>query len=214
MVKYCPEEKTRIAIIEPNPIEREYLLALVGGAPGVTLSDACSSLGAALPDLEQSPPDLVIVDIDADNGLVTTWLKQMHTSLPDTAVLVLSAERNREHLFEALEAGVSGWLEKPCTADQVLHAIAMLQHGGAVLSSSVARKILQYFQARGHSVSHLSQREREILSLVGEGLQAGEIAERLDLSPSVVRTNVRTILLKLKANSRAEAVAKYLNPPA
>ena len=212
MVKYCAEEKTRIAIIEPNPIEREYLLALVCGAPGVTLAETCSSLGKALPELEQTSPDIVIVDIDGDNGYVTTWLKELHTSLPNAAVLVLSAEKNREHLFEALEAGVSGWLQKPCSADQILHAIDMLQRGGAVLSSSVARKILQYFQARGSSVRDLSRREREILSLVGQGLQPAEIAEKLGLSHSLVRTDVKTILLKLKASSRAEAVAKYLNP--
>ncbi len=212
MVKYCPEEKVRVAVIEPNPVEREYLLALVGGAPGVSLTDTCSSLVAALPELEQSPPDLVIADTEGSDGFVTTWLKQMHTSLPDTAVLVLSAEENRDHLFAALEAGVSGWLQKPFTADQILHAIDMLQQGGAVLSSSVARKILEYFQARGSSVRHLSRGEREILSLVGQGLQAADIAERLGLSHSLVRTHVRTILLKLKVNSRAEAVAKYLNP--
>jgi DNA-binding CsgD family transcriptional regulator len=88
----------------------------------------------------------------------------------------------------------------------------MLQEGGAILSSPVARKILQYFHARGSSVRHLSHREREILGLLGQAMHASLIAERLGLSQSTVRTHVRNILLKLKANSRAEAVAKYLNP--
>jgi len=137
----------------------------------------------------------------------------LHTSLPHTAVLVLSTEKERDHLFAALEAGVSGWLQKPCTADQILRALVELHEGGAILSSSVAHKILEYFHARGSSVKHLSYREREILGFFGQSMQATDIAERLGLSHSMVRAHVTSILLKLKANSRAEAVAKYLNPP-
>lgn len=203
---------TRVAVIEANAVEREYLVALIAGTPGVTLTDAYGSLAAALPELETDPPDLVIGGLEGADSCAVTWLKQLHTILPHTAVLILSTQKDRDHLFAAFEAGVSGWLQKPCTADEILHAMVTLHEGGAVLSSSVARKVLDYFQARGSSVRHLSHREREILSLLGQGTQAAEIAERLGLSRSTVRAHARNILLKLKANSRAEAVAKYLNP--
>jgi DNA-binding NarL/FixJ family response regulator len=164
--------------------------------------------------LEKDPPDIVIADLEAPNGFAATWLKQLHTALPLTSVLVLSTEKDRDHLFQALEAGVSGWLQKPCTADQILRAIVILHEGGAVLSSPIAHKILEYFHARGSSIDCLSHREREILGHLGQGTQAAEIAQKLGLSPSTVRTHVRNILVKLKASSRTEAVAKYLNPPA
>ncbi len=212
MARHSPESTLRIAVIERNPIELEYLCALVGGAPGVTLTDGYSSLVAALPELKESAPDLVIADIERANGFAVNWLKQLHASLPQTAVLVLSTEINRGRLFATLEAGVSGWLQKPCTADQILRAIVMLHEGGGILSSSVASKILKHFQARRSSVRHLSSREREVLSLLGEGLHVTDMAERLGLSYSMVRAHLRTIRLKLKANSHAEAVAKYLNP--
>jgi DNA-binding NarL/FixJ family response regulator len=214
MARFSSDVNIRVAVIEPNPVEREYLLALVAGVPGVTLSGAYSALVAALPELEKDPPDIVIADLEASNGFAATWLKQLHTALPLTSVLVLSTEKDRDHLFQALEAGVSGWLQKPCSADQILRAIVILHEGGAVLSSPVAHKILDYFQARGSSVDCLSHREREILGLLGQGIQAADIASRLGLSQSTVRTHVRNMLLKLKANSRTEAVAKYLNPPA
>jgi DNA-binding NarL/FixJ family response regulator len=214
MARFSSDVNIRVAVIEPNPVEREYLLALVAGVPGVTLSGAYSSLAGALPELENDPPDIVIADLEATNDFAATWLKQLHTALPRTSVLVLSTEKDRDHLFQALEAGVSGWLQKPCSADQILRAIVILHEGGAVLSSPVAHKILDYFQARGSSVDCLSHREREILGLLGQGIQAADIASRLGLSQSTVRTHVRNMLLKLKANSRTEAVAKYLNPPA
>ena len=214
MARFSSEVNIHVAVIEPNPVEREYLLALVAGVPGVTLTGAYSALVAALPDLEEDPPDIVIADLEAPNGFAATWLKQLHTTLPRTSVLVLSTEKDRDHLFQALEAGVSGWLQKPCTADQILRAIGILHEGGAVLSSPVARKILDYFRARGSSVACLSHREREILGLLGQGVKAAEIAEKLGLSRSSVRTHVRNLQLKLKASSPTEAVAKCLNPPA
>ena len=214
MARYSRDADINVAVIEENPVEREYLLALVAGAPGVTLSGAYSGLPEALPEFEKDPPDMVIADLEGSNDLAVTCLKQLHTALPHTSVLVLSTERNRDQLFEALEAGVSGWLQKPCTADQILRAIIVLHEGGAILSSPVARKILDYFHARGSSIDCLSGREREILGLLGQGMQAANIAEKLGLSRSTVRTHVRNMLLKLKANSRTEAVAKYLNPPA
>jgi DNA-binding NarL/FixJ family response regulator len=133
---------------------------------------------------------------------------------PHTSVLVLSTEKDRDQLFQALEAGVSGWLQKPCTADQIVHAIIILHEGGAILSSPVAPKILDYVHARGSTVQSLSGREREILGLLGHGMEAASIAEKLGLSGATVRTHVRNMLVKLKVSFRAEAVAKYLNPPA
>jgi DNA-binding NarL/FixJ family response regulator len=213
MARYSRDANINVAVIEENPVEREYLLALVAGAPGVTLSGAYSGLPEAMPEFEKAPPDMVIVDLEASNDLAVTCLKQLHLAMPHTSVLVLSTERARDNLFEALEAGVSGWLQKPCTADQILRAIIVLHEGGAVLSSPIARKILEYFHARGSSVDCLSHREREILGLLGQGMQAADIAQKLGISRSTVRTHVRNMLLKLKASSRTEAVAKYLNPP-
>jgi DNA-binding NarL/FixJ family response regulator len=214
MAKYSSDVNIRVGVIEPNPVEREYLRALVAGVPGVTLSGAYSDLTEALQQWDQDPPDTVIADLEATDEVATTWLKQLHTTLPLTRLLVLSTEKDRDHLFQALEAGVSGWLQKPCTADQILRAIGILHEGGAVLSSPVVRKILDYFRARGSSVACLSHREREILGLLGQGMKAAEIAEKLGLSRSSVRTHVRNLLLKLNASSPTEAVAKCLNPPA
>jgi DNA-binding NarL/FixJ family response regulator len=84
--------------------------------------------------------------------------------------------------------------------------------GGAVLSNQVARQILDYFHARGTSVGTLTAREREVLSQLGQGTVSADIAVKLGITKDTFRTHVRSILSKLNANSRAEALAKYLNP--
>jgi DNA-binding NarL/FixJ family response regulator len=202
----------RVAIIEPDPVEREHLLALILGAPDVTLTGAYGDLDTALPELRTDQVEMVIADLDGADHTVAAWLNGLHAGAPHAAVLVLSAEQERSELFEALEAGVSGWLQKPCEPDQILRAIAVLRNGGAVLSGSAAQKILQYFRARGSSVLGLSPFESEILTLLGHGMQPAGISQRLGLSQSAFRTHLRNMLLKVHANSETQAVAKRLNP--
>lgn len=211
--KSLSDLKTRVVMIEGNPVEQEYLSALVGGAPGVTLIGAYNAIDGALTELITETPDLVLIDLDGLEDFDAEWLRDLHRKLPHTSVLILSSEKSREQVFKTLEVGVSGWLQKPCSADQIVRAILVVREGGAVLGNQIARHILEYFQARGSSVESLTAREREILGHLGRGAVSAEISTMLGITRDTMRTHVRNILIKLKANSRTEAVAKYLNPP-
>ncbi len=199
-------------MIEGNPVEQEYLSALVSAAPGVNLANVYSSLAGSLDEFRESPPDVVLLDLDGLSDFETDWIRELHRHLPHAAVLILSSEKSSDQIFNTLETGVSGWLQKPCTADQIVRAILVLREGGAVLGNQLARQVLDYFNARGKSVDVLSSRERQILAQLVQGLSAPDIAARLGISKDTIRTHVRNILVKLKVNSRTEAVAKYLNP--
>jgi DNA-binding NarL/FixJ family response regulator len=212
MARQSTDVKIRVAVIEENPMEREYLLSLVANTPGVEVSGNHDAIVTALPELTRDRPDLVIVDLENRQEFDVDWLRQLHIVLPCSPVLVLSSDKSREYLLQTMECGVSGWLQKPCTADQIVRAILVLHDGGSVLSSQVARKLLDYFHARGLSVDCLTLREREVMALLSHGQLPPQIAHKLSVSRATVRTHVRNILLKLKANSRTEAVAKYLNP--
>ena len=206
------EPKTRVVMIVGNPVEQEYLSALVSGASGVILSNVYSSVDGAMAEFQETLPDLVLLDLDGLSNFENEWLRELHRRLPHTAVLVLSSEKDQDQVFSTLEAGVSGWLQKPCPAEQIVRAILVLREGGAVLGNQVARHVLDYFNARGKSVAVLSAREREILGHLVRGLPAPDISVKLGISKDTLRTHVRNILVKLKVNSRTEAVAKYLNP--
>ncbi len=212
MARKSTDVKIRVAVIEENPMEREYLLSLVSKTPGVEVSGTHDTIVTAMPELAKDRPDLVIVDLEIRREFDVDWLRQLHIVLPYSPVLVLSGDKSRDYLLRTLECGVSGWLQKPCTADQIVRAILVLHDGGGLLSSQVARMLLDYFHARGLSVESLTVREREVLGLLSQGQQPPQIAKKLSVSRATVRTHVRNILLKLKANSRTEAVAKYLNP--
>lgn len=214
VAKSFSDLKTRVALIEGNPVELEYLSALVGGAPGVALTATYEDLDGALADLAKEPPDVVLLDLDGLKDFAPEWLRNLHRTLPHTAVLILSSERARDEVFDILEAGVSGWLQKLSSADQIIRAILVLREGGAMLGNPIARHILGYFNARGHSVDALTTREREILGHLGRGAVAVDIAAKLGISNDTLRTHMRNILVKLNANSRTEALAKYLNPSA
>jgi DNA-binding NarL/FixJ family response regulator len=204
--------KIRVAVIEDNPVEQEYLVSLVSSAPGVQVSDVYETIPAALPELRRDQPDLVIVDLETRHEFCVSCLRELHIALPRSPILVLSGKKSREFLLESMECGISGWLQKPCTADQIIRAILVIHDGGSVLSSHVARQLLDYFHARGLCANTLTEREREVLMLLSKGHLPPQISEKLNVSRATVTTHVRNILLKLNANSRTEAVAKYLNP--
>jgi DNA-binding NarL/FixJ family response regulator len=205
--------KIRVAVVQANPIEREYLLGVVQATPGVRVSGAYGDVTEALREFHRNPPDLVVVDLDALNGPALAWIKELRRQLPHAPVLVLSSGASRDQVFRSFEEGVVGWLDKPCPADQIARAILLLHEGGAVLSSRAARTVVDYFCARGLILDRLTLREREVLRLLCQGLQTLEIAENLGLSKHTVRTHLGSVLVKLGANSRTGALVKYFNPP-
>jgi DNA-binding NarL/FixJ family response regulator len=202
----------RVAIIEENAAEREYLAGLVGSTPGVAVSAAYSGMEEALSGMAKAPAALVLVDLDTLHNSGENAFRELRAQWPHTPVLVLSSSANREQLFRTLEEGVSGWLDKPCQPDQLARAILMVQEGGAVLSNQAARIITQHFTARGLSIQSLSTREREVLGYLSERLDLAEIARRLGVTQGTIRSHIHKILLKLGVKSQTEALAKYLNP--
>ncbi len=199
-------------VIEPNDKERDYLAAVIGGTPGLEFLGAYSSQDKAMACIGKDPPDLVVVDTDPLGGLVEEWLWALRGQLPRTPVLVLSSNTTQEALVRTLEAGVQGWLEKPCSPAQVVDTLLLLHQGGSMLSSGACRTVLDFFGARGAVARCLSVREKEILLHLCRGTPPVDIAARMGISKNTVRTHISGVLRKLEVNSRADALAKYLNP--
>jgi len=159
--------------------------------------------------------DIRMPEVD---GLEATQRVAADDDLAGVKVIILTTFETDEYVYQALRAGASGFLVKDCEPDDLIRAIRVVARGDALLSPSVTRRLIDNLAqqgraagrttrpATGHDLSRLTEREREILSLVAEGLSNDEIAGRLYLSPLTTKTHVSRILAKLDARDRAQLV--------
>jgi DNA-binding NarL/FixJ family response regulator len=158
---------------------------------------------------------VVLMDIRMPvlDGLQATRQIAATRGLERVRVLILTTYDTDAYVFEALQAGASGFLLKDSGPAELLHAIRVVAAGEALLAPRITRRLIAQFTATrtAHEVAQdrlavLTQREREVLALVGEGLSNQEIAERLVLSPATARTHVSRSMVKLRARDRAQLV--------
>ena len=147
------------------------------------------------------------------DGLEATRRMAADESLAGVKVLILTTFESDEYVYEALQAGASGFLVKDTEPEELLHAIRVVARGDALLSPGITRRLIADIAARGPSrpapypaLAELTEREREIMGLVAQGLSNDEIARQLFLSPLTVKTHVSRAMLKLGARDRAQLV--------
>ena len=202
-----------VAIVEDNAEIRRNLSRYIGEAPGFRCACACASGEEALRVIPQSPPDVVLMDIQMPGmgGIAcTASLKQ---KLPSVPVMMLTVYEDNDAIFNALQAGASGYLLKRSAPAKLLESIKELHRGGAPMTSEIARKVIEsFFKAKpaAHPQDKLTAREDEILGCLAEGLVTKEIADKLSVSYDTIRYHLKHIYDKLHVHSRTEAVIKYL----
>jgi DNA-binding NarL/FixJ family response regulator len=160
-------------------------------------------------------PDVVLMDIRMPvlDGIAATRQLAGMAGLEGVRILILTTYDTDAYVFEALEAGASGFLLKDSGPDELLHAIRVIAAGEALLAPRITRRLIAQFTAArtAHQVAEerlavLTQREREVLALVGRGLSNQEIAAELVVSPATAKTHVSRAMVKLRAHDRAQLV--------
>ncbi|MGW4205883.1 response regulator [Streptomyces sp. NPDC004726] len=159
-------------------------------------------------------PDVVLMDIRMPllDGLAATRGITGDDGLTDVKVVVLTTFELDEYVFEAIRSGASGFLVKDTEPDELLRAVRAVVGGDALLSPGVTRRLIAEFAARskvparGDALTGLTEREREVMALVGIGLSNEEIARRLVVSPLTAKTHVSRAMVKLGARDRAQLV--------
>ena len=202
----------KVAIVEDNDHFRTALETIVRQENDLTLTGSFTSAEKALSALEESPPDIAIVDISLPGMRGTELIVRLKDKILQTQFMVCTIHDDNDTVFEALKSGASGYILKdPVTAIEIIKAIHDLYNGGSPMSPFIARKVIGTFQKPtiNDVNSLLSQREKEVLELVSQGLLYKEIAIRLTISPETVKKHLKNIYQKLHVQNKVEALNKF-----
>jgi DNA-binding NarL/FixJ family response regulator len=199
-----------ITIVEDQRDMRESLAEWLGNAPGLRCVGAHASAEEALKRIPDEHPDVVLMDINLSGMNGIECVSRLKQRLPQTQVLMLTTYDDGDLIFDSLRAGANGYLLKNMPRQELVQALQQVQAGGAPMSLQIARKVINYFHADKPSqeLEQLTGRETEILKLLAKGYLYKEIAERLGVSLSTVRTHVSAVYEKLHVHSRTEAAMK------
>jgi DNA-binding NarL/FixJ family response regulator len=161
----------------------------------------------ALEKIEQRKPDVALVDVRMPKLDGIELARQAHRLSPDTGIVLYTGYGDRAQLTEALDAGVRGFVLKEAPMDDLLRALHSVAAGGTYVDPVLAGALAS---SMGSKVPQLTQRERDVLRLLADGLANEEIGKRLFISAETVRTHVRKAMDKLDADTRTQAVARAL----
>ncbi|ASW58003.1 response regulator transcription factor [Plantactinospora sp. KBS50] len=205
----------RVVLADDHELVRMGLRTLVDREDDMQVVGEAQSGQDALELMRRERPDILLLDVRMPgmDGLET--LRRMHADpvLADIRVIVVTTFEIDQYVFEALQAGASGFILKDTAPDELVRAVRVVAAGEALLSPSVTRRVVSLFaqhaapgSAPTVGLDELTEREREVLAWVATGESNEEIAKELYLSPATVRTHVSRAMVKLHARSRAQLV--------
>jgi len=205
----------RVALADDQALVRAGFRMLVDAEADMTVVGEADDGASAVDLVRDATPDVVLMDIRMPeiDGLEATQRITADKALAGVKVLILTTFELDEYVFEALRAGASGFLVKHTDPAELVRAIRVVAAGDALLSPSVTRRLIAAFASRPSraavspaTMELLTDREREVVALVAEGLSNDDIAEELVVSPATARTHVSRSMMKLGARDRAQLV--------
>lgn len=201
-----------IALVEDHQNVREMLAKWIDSSPEYRCVCACGTGKEALAEIPRHKPAVVLMDINLPGESGITCTARLKEKMPGLHVMMVTAHKDHDLIFQALRAGACGYLLKRSTREDILRAIAEVLAGGAPMTGEIARRVIEVFH-RPPPVADavvMSPREGEVLELLSHGMSNKQIAAQLGISYETVCVHLRRVYDKLHVRSRTEAVIKHL----
>ncbi len=203
----------RVVIVDDDHLMRAGLVELLGADASIAVVGEAATGREAVERSRQLRPDVVLMDVQMPDldGIEAT--REITRSAPDCKVIVLTTFDQDDYLFNALQAGASGFLLKRSRPEDLIAAVHIVATGDALLSPAVTRRVIDRITRRadvaprnGKRIATLTVREREVFDVLARGLSNREIAAALFVEESTIRTHVKRVLMKLELRDRIQAV--------
>jgi len=203
---------TRVVLADDQPLVRAGLRVLIADTPDLDVAGEAGTGAQAVQLVRDAQPDVVLMDIRMP-GMDGIEATRMIMANPTAArVIILTTFDDDDYVYAALRAGASGFLVKDMALEDILAAIRIVAAGDALLAPGVTRRLIEEFAARPEpappqrEIDGITEREREVLTLIGRGMSNGEIAAQLCISTATAKAHVAHLLTKLGARDRVQLV--------
>ncbi|MFD5247675.1 response regulator [Amycolatopsis sp. NPDC058340] len=199
---------TKVFLVDDHEIVRRGLADLLGNEPDIEIAGEAASVSEALARIPQSDADIAVLDVRLPDGTGIELCRDLLSTEPDLRCLMLTSYADDEALFTAIMAGASGFVLKQVLGNDLVSAIRTIASGGSLLDSRTTAALMNRIRRerdQNDPTATLSEQERTVFDLIGEGLTNREIGERMFLAEKTVKNYVSRILAKLGIQRRTQA---------
>ncbi|MCE7002871.1 response regulator transcription factor [Kibdelosporangium philippinense] len=196
----------RVFLLDDHEVVRKGVAALLGTNPDITVVGEASTAAEALAMVPALRPDVAVLDVRLPDGDGVQVCRDLRADMPDLKCLMLTSYSDDEALFESVMAGAAGYVLKEVRGGDLVRAIRTVAQGGSLLDSTATTQVLMRLRkGPTDKLAELTEQERRVLELIGEGMTNRQIAERLFLAEKTVKNYVSNLLAKLGMRRRTQA---------
>ena len=197
----------RVVLIEDNIPLRDGFEEVINATENFKVVGAYANCEVAIQQLQMDNPDILLVDIRLPGISGVEGTKKIKSLKPNASIIMVTVYENSDMVFDALRAGATGYLTKNLSPKDLVDALNESVAGGAPMSIRIAKMVVSSFRKKPSKIE-LSNREKEVLTLLSEGNSYDSIASQLFISKNTIKFHLKNIYLKLQVNSNIEAVNK------
>ena len=202
-----------ILVYDDNKTRRESLEALLTLSEGIRYLGSCGDCSTVLADMEHYKPSIILMDIEMPNVNGIEGVRLIKKYFPHIKIIMQTVFEDEEKIFAALQAGAEGYILKNASIEHIIQSITEVSNGGAFMTPSIALRVMKHFNKiplTDNTALNLTQKEKEVLKHLTEGLSHKMVADKMNISYFTVNTHVKRIYEKLQVHSVGEAISYAL----